>query len=94
MGGAARGMSRERCGRRQVNAGRTAIEGRTIPHFIDFLCEVDAQIEATVEWIYATLENLKAHHCKDLLLFMVHHPRWEFVYQPTYAAYLNLIEPW
>src|SRR2546429_6775661 len=26
--------------------------------------------------------------------FMIHHPRWEFVYQPTYAAYLNLIEPW
>src|SRR5437667_2378488 len=22
------------------------------------------------------------------------HPRWEIVYQPTYAAYLNLIEPW
>ena len=22
------------------------------------------------------------------------HPRWEFVFQPTYAAYLNLIEPW
>ena len=34
------------------------------------------------------------HHCQDLLLFQIHHPRWEFVYQPTYAAYLNLIEPW
>jgi hypothetical protein len=22
------------------------------------------------------------------------HPRWEFVFQPTYAAYLNLIAPW
>ena len=22
------------------------------------------------------------------------HPRWEFVFQPEYAAYLNLIEPW
>ena len=22
------------------------------------------------------------------------HPRWEFVFQPKYAAYLNLIEPW
>ena len=30
----------------------------------------------------------------DLLLFSLHHPRWEWVYQPTYAAYLNLIEPW
>ncbi len=48
---------------------------RTIPHFIDFLAEVDAQIPADVERIYAILDNLKAHHCKDLLLFMLHHPR-------------------
>ncbi len=38
--------------------------------------------------------SLLMHHSRDLLLFMIHHPRWEFVYQPTYAAYLNLIEPW
>ena len=29
-----------------------------------------------------------------MLLFALAHPRWEFVFQPTYAAYLNLIEPW
>jgi DDE superfamily endonuclease len=40
------------------------------------------------------MDNLEMHHCRDLLLFIIHHPRWEFVYQPTYAAYLNLIEPW
>jgi hypothetical protein len=28
------------------------------------------------------------------LFFLWQHPRWEFVYQPKYAAYLNLIEPW
>jgi hypothetical protein len=28
------------------------------------------------------------------LLFALAHPRWEFVAQPKYAAYLNLIEPW
>ncbi len=28
------------------------------------------------------------------MLFGLLHPRWEFVFQPTYAAYLNLIEPW
>jgi transposase len=67
---------------------------RTIPHFIDFLSEVDAHIPTEVERIYVILDNLKAHHCNDLLLFMLHHPRWEFVYQPKYAAYLNLIEPW
>ena len=29
-----------------------------------------------------------------MLLFALWHPRWEFVFQPVYAAYLNLIEPW
>ncbi len=28
------------------------------------------------------------------MLWSLTHPRWEFVFQPTYAAYLNLIEPW
>jgi transposase len=63
-------------------------------HFIDFLCSVDHQIPAEKERVYAIMDNLDMHHCHDLLLFMIHHPRWEFVYQPKYAAYLNLIEPW
>ena len=29
-----------------------------------------------------------------MLLFSLLHPRWEFVFQPKYAAYLNLIELW
>ncbi len=67
---------------------------RCAVHFVDFLCYVDQQIPAEKERIYAIMDNLEMHHCRDLLLFMIHHPRWEFVYQPTYAAYLNLIEPW
>lgn len=30
----------------------------------------------------------------DVLLWSLAHPRWAFVFQPTYAAYPNLIEPW
>ncbi len=67
---------------------------RCAVHFVDFLCYVDEQVPADKERIYAIVDNLEMHHCRDLLLFMIHHPRWEFVYQPTYAAYLNLIEPW
>ncbi len=67
---------------------------RVKAHFIDFLCFVDEQIPPEKERIYAILDNLDMHHCQDLLLFMLHHERWEFVYQPKYAAYLNLIEPW
>jgi transposase len=67
---------------------------RAKKYFIDFLCWVDEQVPAEVERIYAIMDNLEMHHCHDLLLFMLTHERWEFVYQPTYAAYLNLIEPW
>ncbi len=67
---------------------------RAKKYFLDFLCLVDEQVPAEVERIYAIMDNLEMHHCHDLLLFMIHHERWEFVYQPTYAAYLNLIEPW
>ena len=38
--------------------------------------------------------NLSTHSAPDVLLFSLLHPRWEFVFQPKYAAYLNLIEPW
>ena len=44
--------------------------------------------------MYAILDNLSAHRATDVLLFALAHPRWEFVFQPKYAAYLNLIEPW
>jgi transposase len=69
-------------------------ERRLKVHFVDFLSCVDEQVPADVERIYAILDNLDMHHSDDLLLFMLAHPRWEFVYQPKYAAYLNLIEPW
>jgi transposase len=69
-------------------------ERRMKVHFVDFLCFVDEQVPADVERIYAILDNLDRHHSDDLLLFMLAHPRWEVVYQPKYAAYLNLIEPW
>jgi hypothetical protein len=40
------------------------------------------------------LDNLRAHCATDALLFALAHPGWEFVFQPKYAAYRNLIEPW
>lgn len=67
---------------------------RTKAHFIDFLSWVDEQVPADRQHIYAILDTLDMHHCHHLLLFQIHHARWEFVYQPKYAAYLNLSEPW
>ncbi len=67
---------------------------RSAVNFADFLEKVDRWLPADVEWIYAILDNLSAHRATDVLLFALAHPRWEFVFQPKYAAYLNLIEPW
>ena len=69
-------------------------EGRTTANWVDFLCRVEGWIDPTAERIYAVVDNLNTHSALDVLLFNLAHPRWEFVFQPKYAAYLNLIEPW
>ncbi len=68
--------------------------GRTIANWADFLDRVDGWLAAGVTRIYAILDNLSTHRALDVLLWALVHPHWEFVFQPTYAAYLNLIEPW
>jgi transposase len=67
---------------------------RTIANFVDFLDKVDQWIGPEPERVYAIMDNLSAHRAFDVLLFSLAHPSWEFVFQPKYAAYLNLIEPW
>ena len=59
-----------------------------------FLNEVEHWIPEGIERVYAIADNLSSHRTTDVLLFMLAHPRWEMVFQPKYAAYLNLIEPW
>lgn len=68
--------------------------GRTSANFVAFLEQVDAWLPSAPRRVYAVLDNLSTHRTGDVLLFSLAHPRWEFVFQPTYAAYLNLIEPW
>jgi len=72
----------------------TPYAGRTTASWVDFLEQVDGWIAEHVERVYAVLDNLSTHRAADVLLWSLTHPRWEFVFQPTYAAYLNLIEPW
>ena len=67
---------------------------RTTANFVAFLERVEAWLPADTGRVYAVLDNLSAHRAPDVLLFALAHPRWEFVFQPDYAAYLNLIEPW
>jgi hypothetical protein len=68
--------------------------GRTTANWVDFLGKVEAWIDPSVARVYAVMDNLNVHSATDVLLFALAHPRWEFVFQPKYAAYLNLIEPW
>ena len=67
---------------------------RSAANWADFLGHVEAWVPPEVDRVYAILDNLQAHRATDVLLFGLAHPRWEFVFQPKYAAYLNLIEPW
>jgi hypothetical protein len=69
-------------------------ERRTTANRVDFLSAVEGWIDPTVDRVYAVLDNLNVHRAPDVLLFGLLQPRWEFVFQPKYAAYLNLIEPW
>ena len=63
-------------------------------NWVDFLGAVEGWINPDVERVYAVVDNLNTHSATDVLLFALAHPRWEFVFQPKSAAYLNLIEPW
>ncbi|MBV1800468.1 hypothetical protein [Siccirubricoccus sp. G192] len=46
------------------------------------------------ERAYTVVDNANIHSGMDMLLFTPTHPHWEFVFQPDYAADLNLIKPW
>jgi hypothetical protein len=40
------------------------------------------------------LDNLSVHRALDVRLWALAHERVRFLFQPTYAPWLNLIEPW
>src|SRR2546423_4741909 len=61
--------------------------GRTIANGVDFLERVDTWVPQEAEPGYAILDNLNVHRATDVLLFSLAPPRWELVFQPTYAAY-------
>jgi len=67
---------------------------RSAANWADFLTRVEAWLPAELERVYGIVDNRSAHRATAVLLVSLAHPRWEFVFQPTYAAYLNLIEPW
>jgi DDE superfamily endonuclease len=68
--------------------------GRTINNGVDCLGHVEVGVPAEIERLYAMVDTLHVHRATDVLLFCLQHPRGEFVFQPQYAASLNLMEPW
>src|SRR5215218_2415122 len=66
-------------------------ERRTTANRVDFLGQAEAWIDPSAERGHAVLH---IHRAPDVLLVSLLHPRWEFVFQPRCAAYLNLIEHW
>ncbi len=69
-------------------------DSRSAVNWADFLERVEGWVPQDVQRVYGIVDNLPMHRAPDVLLFSLAHPRWEFVFQPKYAAYLNLIEPW
>jgi hypothetical protein len=66
-------------------------DGRTSAHFVALLDAVVALWEGDVILI---LDNLATHKTLDVRLWALAHPNVRFLFQPTYAPWLNLIEPW
>jgi transposase len=69
----------------------TAIQ-RTSQHFVAFLEQMVHQWP-TGE-LFLILDNLSIHRTLDVRLWLLAHPRVRLLFQPTYAPWLNLIEPW
>ena len=67
-------------------------ERRTSANFVDFLNHVVATW--TDKNVLFILDNLSIHKTVDVLLWALAHPQVRFLFQPTYAPWLNLIEPW
>lgn len=65
--------------------------GRGTVHFLNLLNLIVSHWSGSVILI---LDNLAAHKTIDVLLWTLAHPHVRFLFQPTYAPWLNLIEPW
>ena len=67
---------------------------RNADYYVDSLEKVEQWVSPEVKRICAVVDNLASHSSYDVMLFSFAYPRWESVFQPKYAGYLSLIEPW
>jgi transposase len=65
---------------------------RTRSDFIGFL---DAVVQTwTEDELILIMDNLSVHKTLEVRLWALAHQRVSLLFQPTYAPWLNLIEPW
>ena len=67
-------------------------ERRSSQELLTFLDRVDQQWPR--DTIHIIWDNLSTHKTLAVLLWLWGHPRFILHFQPTYAPWLNLIEPW
>lgn len=70
----------------------TTATQRTSQHFVAFLEQMVQQWPSGE--LFLILDNLSIHRTLDVRLWLLAHPRVRLLFQPTYAPWLNLIEPW
>jgi hypothetical protein len=77
------------------DARTTPYDRRTSAHVVDSLGAVGRwRGPAGGAPVYRILDTLRIHHAPDVPLFAARHPTWAFAYQPVYAAWRTLREPW
>jgi transposase len=70
----------------------TTAQVRDSQHFVAFLEQMVRQWPSGE--LFVILDNLSIHRTLEVRLWLLAHPRVRLLFQPTYAPWLNLIEPW
>ena len=78
----------------QVHSGQ--VSGMTAPtrnrwDFLDFLAQLEAEVPPG-QRVIAILDNLSTHTTKEVGDWLVAHPRWQLVFTPKHASWLNQVE--
>jgi transposase len=78
----------------EVHAG--SVSGMTAPtrnrfDFLAFLDQLEAEVPAG-QRVVAILDNLSTHKTQEVEDWLAEHPRWEFVFTPKHASWLNQVE--
>jgi len=78
----------------QVHSGTVA--GMTAPtrnqwDFIAFLDQLETEIPAGQQ-VIAVLDNLSTHKTQAVQVWLDQHPRWQMVFTPKHASWLNQVE--